>query len=163
MRGMRGTGIMPNPPRRIWGGMADMRDMTVAQARTFEEIIAPLRGRGFDEQGLGVRSSNLHIERRDGALHFSMDFLNAQAHGMLDADGRGVWWLRSGLDGDGQARRLGETDRRGTNGGIRVRLGFLDVCRRHGRTAETVFQASGTVIEFPGFLKATADDDRLQH
>ena len=79
--------------------MADIRNLTLAQASALDGIIASLRAEGIDPEGLGVYSGNLHCERRGGSLWFALDALAFELHGVLDADGHGAMWRREGADG----------------------------------------------------------------
>lgn len=77
------------------GGMADIRMLTDGQALSLETIMRGLRERGFDVEGRGVYSSNLHVEpRTDRRIAWWLDGDDGYANGLLDAAGHGVWWLR---------------------------------------------------------------------
>ncbi|MBT1164838.1 hypothetical protein [Bifidobacterium felsineum] len=75
--------------------MEDISMLTTGQAQRLDRIITRLRPHGFDPDGRGVYSPNLHAEpHASGRIDWWMDSDRAFANGSLNTDGEGVWWLR---------------------------------------------------------------------
>ncbi|KAA8827006.1 hypothetical protein EMO91_10655 [Bifidobacterium myosotis] len=75
--------------------MKNITDLTYGQALALGSILDGLRPRGFDADGLGVYSPNLHVEAAGGGrVNWWLDGDDGFANGSLDRRGHGLWWLR---------------------------------------------------------------------
>ena len=69
--------------------------LTIGQAQTLARIIDGLSDHGFDPDGQGIHTPNLHVEPGDGTrVNWWLDGDTAFANGSMDAQGHGVWWTR---------------------------------------------------------------------
>ncbi|OZG49867.1 hypothetical protein [Bombiscardovia coagulans] len=74
--------------------MANITTLTTAQAVSLEHIIQIMRSYGFDHEGQGIRSSNVHIENHESYIVFWLESEQSIANGTLNRNGKGLWWLR---------------------------------------------------------------------
>lgn len=69
-------------------------DCTIAQLTALAAVMDELRPLGFDAEGSGPHSPNLHAAVEGGRLVFWLDGDDGVANGRIGPDGHGVWWLR---------------------------------------------------------------------
>lgn len=74
--------------------MNDITRLTIGQADSLNQIILTLHDKGFDPDGESIRSPNLHVEFQGERIIFWLDGDQGIAHGSLDRQGHGIWWLR---------------------------------------------------------------------
>ncbi|MBT1161836.1 hypothetical protein [Bifidobacterium sp. SO1] len=75
--------------------MNNPETLTIGQAESLERIVRSLRDKGFDPDGQGIRSPNLHVETSiGGRVTWWMDGDQGLANGSLNREGHGLWWLR---------------------------------------------------------------------